>query len=104
MSDFHDSLYRSASQFQDNLLEEAKNFVGSWLSDQDDFEAAVDWLLSDEASELLDSQSGTFAFDMIAYALDAFHNSSEEDEEDSDDSDDSDGSEIYDQVRDFFNC
>ena len=65
MSDFETSFYRSISRYQDSLLEEAKSFVGSWLSQQDDFEASVDWLFSQEASDLLEENKGTFAFDLV---------------------------------------
>lgn len=113
MSDYSSSFYRAVSRYQENLLEEAKSFVGSWLSQQDDFEGAVDWLFGDEGTEMLESQQGTFAFDMMAYAIQSFHNSSdysdEDDDSDSDDEDDDEGSEsdrseFYDQVRDFFGC
>ena len=114
MASFENSFHRSISNYQENLLEEGKTFVGNWLSEQDDFEASVDWLFDQKASDLLEENKGTFAFDIVAYALDAFSNwldeNSSDDEidedesEDEGDTDDADRSEFYDQVRDFFNC
>jgi hypothetical protein len=114
MSSLENSLYRSVSRYQENLLEEAKNFVGNWLIEQDDFEAAVDWLFSEESNELLETNKGTFAFDMVTYAIESFGTESDNDEDEDEDDDEtdadeetadaSDRSDFYDQVRDFFNC
>jgi hypothetical protein len=112
MASLENSLYRSISNYQENLLEEGKTFVGNWLSEQDDFEASVDWLFGQKANDLLEENKGTFAFDIVAYAIDLFENwldeNSSDDEidedESEDDTDDVDRSEFYDQVRDFFNC
>ena len=113
MASFENSLYRSISNYQENLLEEGKTFVGNWLNEQDDFEAAVDWLFSEESTELLETNKGTFAFDIVSYAIDSLSNYSSDDDsfEDSDDTDDedsedddSDKSAFYDRVREFFNC
>jgi len=115
MASFENSLYRSISNYQENLLEEGKTFVGNWLLEQDDFEASVDWLFSQEASDLLEENKGTFAFDIVAYAIDSFGNwldennsddidEDESEDDDEDDTDDVDRSEFYDQVREFFNC
>lgn len=114
MASFENSLYRSISNYQENLLEEGKTFVGNWLYEQDDFEAAVDWLFGQKASNLLGENKGTFAFDIVSYATDSFENwldennsddeIDEDESEDEGDTDDADRSEFYDQVRDFFNC
>ena len=116
MASLENSLYRSISNYQENLLEEGKTFVGNWLSEQDDFEASVDWLFGQKANDLLEENKGTFAFDIVAYAIDSFGNwvdenssddeidEDESEDEDEDDTDDVDRSEFYDQVRDFFNC
>lgn len=114
MASFENSLYRSISNYQENLLEEGKTFVGNWLLEQDDFEGSVDWLFGQEASNLLGENKGTFAFDIVSYAIDSFGNwldennsddeIDEDESEDEGDTDDADRSEFYDQVRDFFNC
>lgn len=112
MADFEDSIYSYTYRYQDKLLEEAKIFVRDWLTNQDDFEAAVDWLFGDDANVFFKSQRGTFAFDIVAFIIDSFENSSDEYDEDNDESqevadedqDELDKSDIYDRVRDYFDC
>lgn len=111
MASFENSFHKEISRYQEGLLEEAKQFVCGWLSQQDNFEEAADWLFGDDSNSLFQDSKGTFAFSLVAYAIEAFNDWSdeqpdedEEEDEGEENDEEEDSSAFYDRVREYFDC
>ena len=102
-------LNRRIWNVQDEMIQLGKNIVSDWLLDADSegiFEEAADWLIGPDGDAMLESQSGTMAYDAVKYAIYQFDNHCNDscaDEEESDDVDENDPSSFYYNVREYFN-
>lgn len=73
------SLFKSLSRWQQNVMMEGTEFIKDWLTSQADFDQAVDFLFSKNGIELIERYKGRFAFDIVSYAIDCFYQTFEED-------------------------
>ena len=100
------NLDRRIWNVQDEMIQMGIDIVSEWLSDADRkniFNKSVDWLLGSEAKEMFESQSGVMAIESVKHAIYQFETNEEDNFDEEGDEEKTNASNLYENVRTFFN-